>query len=149
MPRAIFSPTTEPMEPPDEVKIHAGDHRLLPSILPTAVSMASLRPVPAITCFTRSVYFLLSVNCSGSPEMMLGLSSLYLLSSKIRQNTLRNRCGHGGRNSGIRYKFSACSSVREMCLHEGHLYHKPSRVFFFSSVEVKIPLLIRLNHDTL
>jgi glutamate mutase epsilon subunit len=52
--RAIFSPTTEPIEPPINAKSITAMDTFKPLILPTAVLTASVKPLLVLEAFTRS-----------------------------------------------------------------------------------------------
>jgi hypothetical protein len=79
--RAIFSPTTLPIEPPINPKSIQAITKSLPIDLPTAVRTASFSLVFSIASLRRCVYFFVSSNFKGSFEVIPLSSSLNLLSS--------------------------------------------------------------------
>ena len=79
---AIFSPTTEPIDPPIKAKSIAAITKSLPKDLPTAVLTASFNLVFSCAAFNLSGYFLVSSNFKGSLEVKLSFNSSNLFSSK-------------------------------------------------------------------
>ena len=80
--RVIFSPTTEPMEPPIKAKSMQATTKASPIDFPTAMRIASLRLVFLWAAFRRSLYFLVSSNFKKSLERRSASSSSNSLSSK-------------------------------------------------------------------
>ncbi len=68
--RVIFSPTTDPMLPPMKVYSIAEITVGIPPTRPTALTIASLRPVASWYLFSRSLYGLLSLKERGSVGWM-------------------------------------------------------------------------------
>ena len=80
--RAIFSPTTDPIDPPINVKSIEAITIFSLFIFPNPVLIASFSPVFFCITFKRSEYFLVSLNFNGSAEFRLASNSLNLLLSK-------------------------------------------------------------------
>ena len=87
--RAIFSPTTEPMEPAMKKNSMAPMITGIPSIDPEPITIASEVPTCSSAARRRSRYFLLSRNRRGSDDRRFESSSTYFSSSK----SIRRRSG--------------------------------------------------------
>ncbi len=73
--RVTFSPTTEPIEPAMKKNSIAPMMTGIPSSVPDPMTIASESPTLASASRSRSRYFLLSRNLSGSVERRLPSSS--------------------------------------------------------------------------
>ena len=80
--RVIFSPTTEPIDPAMKKNSIAPITTGMPSSVPEPTTIASDGPTLSSASRSRSRYFLLSRNFSGSDERRFVSSSTYSSSSK-------------------------------------------------------------------
>ena len=87
------SPTTEPMEPPIKRNSKAATTTGRPFMVPFITTKASSSPVALRAAVRRSVYFLLSLNFSGSVGLILAAISSRPSSSKSRSKRSRAESG--------------------------------------------------------
>ena len=79
----IFSPTTEPIDPPINLKSIHAITTFSPPDLPMATLIASFKPVFFLASLVLCLYDLLSLNFKGSLALIFSSISLKLSSKKI------------------------------------------------------------------